>query len=143
MSAARVRSARLSSVLDAVGNTPLLRLRKVAREAPSVEVWLKLEFHNPGGSVKDRAALRMMLTALADGRLGAGQTLLDSTSGNTGVAYSLFGAALGVPVTLCDALEREPATQGHRARLRHPRRAERPHGGLGRRHPPRARARRS
>jgi cysteine synthase B len=100
MSAARVRSARLSSVLDAVGNTPLLRLRKVAREAPSVEVWLKLEFHNPGGSVKDRAALRMMLTALADGRLGSGQTLLDSTSGNTGVAYSLFGAALGVPVTL-------------------------------------------
>lgn len=95
-----VQSKRFASVASAVGDTPLLRLRNVAREAPSVEVYVKLEFMNPGGSVKDRAALRMMTNALADGRLGSGRTLIDSTSGNTGVAYSLFGAALGVPVTL-------------------------------------------
>ncbi|HEV3192832.1 MAG TPA: cysteine synthase family protein, partial [Polyangiaceae bacterium] len=93
-------SRRLDSVVDAVGNTPLVRLRKVARHVPDVEVWAKLEFANPGGSVKDRPALRMMLDALADGRLTRDKTLIDSTSGNTGVAYSLFGAALGVRVCL-------------------------------------------
>lgn len=91
---------RLASVVDAVGNTPLLRLRNVAKDTPDVEVWAKLEFANPGGSVKDRAALRMIQDALADGRLTPGKTLIDSTSGNTGVAYSLFGAALGIPVRL-------------------------------------------
>ncbi len=96
--AARVR--RIESVVDAVGNTPLVRLRKVAASAPGVAVYAKLEFANPGGSVKDRAALRMMKDALEDGRLTQGKTLIDSTSGNTGVAYSLFGAALGVPVRL-------------------------------------------
>jgi cysteine synthase B len=95
---ARVR--RLDSVLDAVGNTPLVRLKKVFLPRPDVEVWVKLEFANPGGSVKDRPALRMMLDALADGRLTRGKTLIDSTSGNTGVAYSLFGAALGIKVRL-------------------------------------------
>jgi cysteine synthase B len=97
---ALVRSRRLGSVVEAVGDTPLLRLHRVAAEAPSVEVYAKLEFANPGGSVKDRPALRMMQTAIADGRLGQGRILVDSTSGNTGVAYSLFGAALGVPVAL-------------------------------------------
>ena len=91
---------RLESVVDAVGRTPLLRLRRVAAHLPDVEVWAKLEFTNPGGSVKDRPALRMMQDAFADGRLAAGKTLIDSTSGNTGVAYSLYGAALGVPVRL-------------------------------------------
>jgi S-sulfo-L-cysteine synthase (O-acetyl-L-serine-dependent) len=95
-----VRSRKMASVADAVGDTPLLRLRSVAREAPSVEVYAKLEFANPGGSVKDRPALRMMQTALADGRLTSDKILVDSTSGNTGVAYSLFGAALGVRVHL-------------------------------------------
>jgi cysteine synthase B len=94
------RSRRLESVIEAVGNTPLLRLRRVARDVPDVEVWAKLEFANPGGSVKDRPALRMMLDAMADGRLTPGKILIDSTSGNTGVAYSLFGAALGVHVRL-------------------------------------------
>lgn len=94
------RSRRLGSVVDAVGDTPLLRLRNVAREAPSVEVYAKLELANPGGSVKDRPALRMMQQALRDGRLSGDKILIDSTSGNTGVAYSLFGAALGVRVTL-------------------------------------------
>jgi cysteine synthase B len=91
---------RLDSVIDAVGRTPLLRLRRVAAHLPDVDVWAKLEFANPGGSVKDRPALRMMQDALADGRLAPGKTLIDSTSGNTGVAYSLYGAALGIPVRL-------------------------------------------
>jgi cysteine synthase B len=95
-----MRARRLESVVDAVGNTPLVRLRRVATHVPDVEVWAKLEFANPGGSVKDRPALRMMLDALADGRLTRAKTLIDSTSGNTGVAYSLFGAALGIRVRL-------------------------------------------
>ncbi|MCA9676950.1 MAG: cysteine synthase family protein [Kofleriaceae bacterium] len=89
------------SVLELVGNTPLIRLRSVeARAGTGAEVWAKCEFANPGGSVKDRAARQMILDAMADGRLTAGKTLIDSTSGNTGVAYSMIGAALGVPVTL-------------------------------------------
>jgi S-sulfo-L-cysteine synthase (O-acetyl-L-serine-dependent) len=96
-----IRSARrLESVIDAVGNTPLVRLRRVASSAPDVAVYAKLELANPGGSVKDRPALRMIQDALADGRLTADKTLIDSTSGNTGVAYSLFGAALGIRVHL-------------------------------------------
>ena len=94
------RSRRLKSVLDAVGNTPLIRLDRVARSAPDVEVYVKLEFMNPGGSVKDRPALRMMLDAIEDGRLTDDKILIDSTSGNTGVAYSLMGAALGYRVQL-------------------------------------------
>lgn len=92
--------ARLDSIADAIGHTPLVRLRKVVPDTSAVQVYLKLELANPGGSVKDRAALRMMQSALHDGRLGRGQTLIDSTSGNTGVAYALLGAALGVPVRL-------------------------------------------
>lgn len=94
------RSRRLGSVLEAVGNTPLVRLSALEKEAPGVEIWAKLELANPGGSVKDRAASRMITRALADGRLTPEKTLIDSTSGNTGVAYSLFGAALGVRVKL-------------------------------------------
>lgn len=94
------RARRIDSVIDAVGDTPLVRLRRVARHVPDVEVWAKLEFANPGGSVKDRPAVRMMLDAIADGRLTRDKTLIDSTSGNTGVAYSLYGAALGVRVKL-------------------------------------------
>lgn len=95
-----VRSVRMASVTEAVGDTPFLRLSRVAREAPSVEVYAKLELANPGGSVKDRAALRMMQKAAEDGRLTPEKTLIDATSGNTGVAYSLFGAALGFRVAL-------------------------------------------
>jgi len=94
------RSRRLGSVVDAVGNTPLLKLNKVAASAPSVEVYVKLEFTNPGGSVKDRPALRMMLDAIEDGRLTEDKILIDSTSGNTGVAYSMLGAALGYRIQL-------------------------------------------
>jgi cysteine synthase B len=72
----------------------------VTKDAPDVPVYAKLEFENPGGSVKDRAALQMILDAREDGRLTKGKVLLDSTSGNTGVAYSLIGAALRIPVKL-------------------------------------------
>ncbi len=95
-----IRSRRIDSVVEAVGNTPLVRLRVVTKKAPDVDVYAKLEFANPGGSVKDRPALRMIQDALADGRLTRDKILIDSTSGNTGVAYSLYGAALGVKVHL-------------------------------------------
>jgi cysteine synthase B len=95
------RARRIADVTAAVGNTPLVRLRNLeAKECPGVELWLKLEYCNPGGSVKDRPALQMIRDAIADGRLRPGKILIDSTSGNTGVAYSLFGAALGIPVHL-------------------------------------------
>jgi cysteine synthase B len=100
MRLALVRSRLLRSVADQVGNTPLLRLERIGKSAPSVEIYAKLEFANPGGSVKDRPALAMMQAAIAEGLLASGKTLLDSTSGNTGVAYALFGAALGYPVEL-------------------------------------------
>jgi len=94
------RSRRLASIVDAVGNTPLIRLKDIAPNAPGVEIYLKLEFANPGGSVKDRPALRMVQDAMKDGRLTSDKILIDSTSGNTGVAYSLMGAAMGFRVHL-------------------------------------------
>ncbi len=90
----------LQSILEAVGNTPLVRLRSLESEAPGVEIYLKLEYANPGGSVKDRPALQMIKDALQDGRLDRSKTIIDATSGNTGVAYSIFGAALGLKVKL-------------------------------------------
>jgi cysteine synthase B len=84
-----------------VGNTPLLPLRRIGRRLPpGVEVLAKAEWFNPGGSVKDRPALNILRAALAEGQLGPGRRLLDSTSGNMGIAYATFGAALDVPVTL-------------------------------------------
>jgi cysteine synthase B len=88
-------------VLGLIGKTPLIRLRSIEKRAGGrCEIWAKCEFTNPGGSVKDRAALQMVTDALAAGTLRPGQRLIDSTSGNTGVAYSMIGAALGIPVTL-------------------------------------------
>lgn len=88
--------------LDAhVGNTPLLPLRRLSQNlSPGVQVFAKAEWFNPGGSVKDRPALNIIQTALANGDLGNGKRLLDSTSGNMGISYATFGAALGIPVTL-------------------------------------------
>lgn len=89
------------TILDLIGHTPLLRLSSVEKRAGvPCQIWAKCEFANPGGSVKDRAAAQMIRDALAAGRLGGGRRLIDSTSGNTGVAYSMIGAALGIPVTL-------------------------------------------
>jgi cysteine synthase B len=89
----------LPSLADSVGNTPLVRLEALETEAPGVEIWAKLEWFNPGGSVKDRAALGIVRDALARG-LVPRRTLIDSTSGNTGIAYAWLGAALGVRVAL-------------------------------------------
>ena len=86
-------------IVDQIGNTPLLRLPGVD-VARDVSVYAKLEFFNPGGSVKDRPARRMILEGIASGALGPGQVILDSTSGNTGIAYAMIGAALGYPVKL-------------------------------------------
>src|SRR5688572_33097819 len=91
---------RADNLTDLVGNTPLVRLRRVARDFPNVEIWAKCEFANPAGSVKDRAARRIIVEALRGGQLKPGMRLLDSTSGNTGIAYAMVGAALGVPITL-------------------------------------------
>jgi cysteine synthase B len=89
------------SVLDCIGNTPLLRLERVGREFPHVEFSAKAEWFNPGGSVKDRPGLSMIQAGLANGALRAGKTIVDATSGNTGIAYAMIGAALGYPVKLC------------------------------------------
>ena len=96
-----MRDRRVESIVDAVGDPPMVRLRNLEKDCEGdVELYLKLEYCNPGGSVKDRPALQMIRDALADGRFGEGKTLIDATSGNTGVAYSLYGAALGVRVAL-------------------------------------------
>lgn len=92
---------KYDSLLDLVGNTPILKLRRVTSELqPQVEVWAKLEFMNPGGSVKDRPARQILLDALDRGDLGDGTSLLDASNGNTAVAYAMLGAALGIPVTV-------------------------------------------
>src|SRR5438477_111360 len=90
-----------SSVVDLIGRTPLVRLRRFEREAPGVELYAKAEWQNPGGSVKDRAAARMILEGEASGALTRERTILDATSGNTGIAYATIGAARGYRVTLC------------------------------------------
>lgn len=85
----------------AIGNTPLIRLRSVTRDLPeNIEVYAKAEFMNPGGSVKDRAALAMILAGESAGELTKSKTILDATSGNTGIAYAMIGAARGYKVTL-------------------------------------------
>lgn len=88
------------AVLRAVGHTPLVEICHARAIAPRARIFAKLESVNPGGSIKDRPVARMLTAALHDGRLGSGKRLLDSSSGNAGISYALFGAALGVPVTL-------------------------------------------
>ena len=90
-----------STIVAAIGQTPLVRLSRLERDVPGLELYGKLEASNPGGSVKDRAARHMILEGMRTGALGPGKRLLDATSGNTGIAYAMLGAALGFPVTLC------------------------------------------
>ena len=87
--------------LARIGNTPLLRLERIGREFPYVQILGKAEWYNPGGSVKDRAAFNIVQEGRRSGKFTRGRTLLDSTSGNTGIAYAMIGAAEGFPVTLC------------------------------------------
>src|SRR5271167_4901131 len=89
------------SLLERIGNTPLLRFDGLTAHLPGVTLLGKAEWHNPGGSVKDRAAAGIVAEGRRSGRFAAGKTLLDATSGNTGIAYAMLGAAEGFPVTLC------------------------------------------
>src|SRR5438067_2872113 len=90
---------RYDNVLQLIGRTPMVRINKIWRH-PSVEIWAKLEGWNPAGSVKERPALRMTQTAIEDGSLKKGMTILESSSGNTGIGLALVGAVLGYPVTV-------------------------------------------
>jgi cysteine synthase B len=92
---------RRSSILDLIGNTPLLRIDVRGLDERGVEIYAKAEWQNPGGSVKDRAAARMIAEGERSGALKPGGTILDATSGNTGIAYAMLGAALGYGVRLC------------------------------------------
>lgn len=97
----RANSPERQSVLGLVGDTPLLRLRRVVQEFPQVEFYAKAEWFNPGGSVKDRPALNMIREGERTGALRPGKVILDSTSGNTGIAYAMIAAAKGYQVKLC------------------------------------------
>src|SRR3989454_5729461 len=108
-------------VLRAVGNTPLVPVDVLRPDLPDVEVFAKMESLNPGGSLKDRPVLRMLLGALADGRLQPGKTVLDSSSGNAGIAYAMIGRIIGHPVEIVipenASAERKKRMQAHGARL--------------------------
>jgi len=95
-----VSDRAVSSVLELIGRTPLIRLKPFEHECPGVELYAKAEWQNPGGSVKDRAAARMIAEGERTGRLRPGLTITDATSGNTGIAYSMIGAAKGYKVKL-------------------------------------------
>jgi cysteine synthase B len=88
-------------ILSQIGRTPLIRLQRIAADLPGIEIYCKAEYFNPGGSVKDRPALNMILEGIRSKKLDKSRTILDSTSGNTGIAYALIGAAWGYKVKLC------------------------------------------
>jgi cysteine synthase B len=96
-------------LLSRIGNTPLLRLNKITHHlSPNVQIFAKAEWFNPGGSVKDRPALNMILDGERRGLLRPGKIILDATSGNTGIAYAMIGAAKGYRVRLCVAANVSP-----------------------------------
>jgi len=97
----RINTQASTRPVDLVGNTPLLELSSISREVPGVRILGKAEWHNPGGSVKDRPALWMIRDGERSGRLTPDKTILDATSGNTGIAYAWIGASLGYKVKLC------------------------------------------
>lgn len=109
------------SLMERIGNTPLLRLDALTRDVPGVALLGKAEWYNPGGSVKDRAAANIVAEGRRAGLLRPGKTLLDATSGNTGIAYAMLGAAEGFPVTLCMpenvSRERKQILQGYGANI--------------------------
>lgn len=109
------------SLVERIGNTPLLRLDALTRELPGITLLGKAEWYNPGGSVKDRAAANIVAEARRQGYLEPGKILLDATSGNTGIAYAMLGAAEGFPVTLCMpenvSRERKQILQGYGANI--------------------------
>jgi S-sulfo-L-cysteine synthase (O-acetyl-L-serine-dependent) len=109
------------TLVERIGNTPLLRLDAVTRELPGVALLGKAEWYNPGGSVKDRAAANIVAQGRRTGQLRPGKILLDATSGNTGIAYAMLGAAEGFPVTLCMpenvSRERKQILEGYGANI--------------------------
>lgn len=113
---------KAESVLDFIGDTPLLQIRRVAEGIPTgVRIFAKLEGFNPGGSVKDRPALRMVQEGIRVGKLRPGKTILDSTSGNTGIALAMIGRVLGYPVELVVpanvSMERKRIIQAYGAKV--------------------------
>jgi cysteine synthase B len=109
------------SLLDRIGNTPLLRFDRLTTHPPGVTLLGKAEWYNPGGSVKDRAAANIVAQGRRDGKFAPGKILLDATSGNTGIAYAMLGAAEGFPVTLCMptnvSVERKKILQAYGANI--------------------------
>lgn len=105
--------------LGLIGNTPLVRLDLYDQELDGIEIWAKVESFNPGGSLKDRPVLRMLAEAVVDGRLSPGKTILDSSSGNAGIAYAMIGSVLGFPVKIVipdnASLERKKRLWAHGA----------------------------
>ncbi|MFQ5817152.1 MAG: PLP-dependent cysteine synthase family protein [Terriglobia bacterium] len=114
-------SRSVGTVVSKIGHTPLLRLERVGREFPGVEFYAKAEWFNPGGSVKDRPALNMILEGECTGQLKPGKIILDATSGNTGIAYALIAAARGYRVRLClpanASIERKRTLKAYGAEL--------------------------
>ena len=90
-----------NNILDTIGNTPLFQLKRVTNTLNGVSVYVKAEYYNPSGSVKDRAAYSMVLDGIKTGRLTKDKTIIDATSGNTGISYAMIGAILGYKVALC------------------------------------------
>ena len=109
------------TLVERIGNTPLLRLDGLTRDLPGVVLLGKAEWYNPGGSVKDRAAANIVAEGRRSGQFAPGKTLLDSTSGNTGIAYAMLGSAEGFSVTLCMpenvSRERKQILQGYGANI--------------------------
>src|ERR1700722_18213104 len=109
------------SLLERIGNTPLLRFDRLTTHLPDVTVLGKAEWYNPGGSVKDRAASTIVAEGRRNGKFAPGKILLDATSGNTGIAYAMLGAAEGFPVTLCMptnvSVERKKILQAYGANI--------------------------
>ncbi len=110
-----------TELLKLIGNTPLIRMERIARDLPGIEIYGKAEFFNPGGSVKDRAALNMILDGERTGKLTRDKIILDSTSGNTGIAYAMIGAYKGYKVKLClpknASMERKHVLQAYGAEM--------------------------
>ena len=110
-----------TDLLQLIGHTPLIRLERIARDFPGVEIYGKAEFFNPGGSVKDRAALNMILDGERTGKLTPDRVILDSTSGNTGIAYAMIAAYRGYKVKLClprnASMERKHVLQAYGAEM--------------------------
>src|ERR1700722_15931567 len=108
-------------LIERIGNTPLIRIERLCADYPNGGVFAKAEWFNPGGSVKDRAGLSMIRDGERRGALRPGKTILDATSGNTGIAYAMIGAALGYRVKLClpssASLERKQILQAYGAEI--------------------------